>query len=169
MRVRCPVATLTESYSGYANCHAATSSATHSYVKFPIPTVNLQASPSPVNAGSVTTLTAKILGGSPTIAPTGTFSFFQPIIGLTPLPGTVAYATVTDPNTGDLDLQGKLTVQPNFTTAYFANYNGDANYPAGSTCCATFVTVNGNDFVLLAPQNSASVSAGFSAFYQLVV
>jgi hypothetical protein len=161
--------TLTTSYSGDANYQAATSSGTTINVRFGIPTVNLQSSPNPVNVGASTNLVATVLGGSPTIAPTGTISFFEPLLGLSPLPGTVSYKTVTDPSTGNLDLRGTLTIQPGFTAGYFANYNGDNNYPQGSTCCAAFVTVNGNDFVLSAQQNSATVFAGSSAFYQMVV
>jgi hypothetical protein len=137
-------------------------------VMFGIPTVNLQSSPNPVNFGSTTILKAIVLGSSPTIAPTGTISFFEPIIGLAPLPGTVSYATVTDPNTGNLDLQGTLAMKPTFTAGYFANYNGDTNYPPADVCCATQITVNGNDFVLSAQQSSATASAGFPAFYQLM-
>ncbi|MBV9182212.1 MAG: fibronectin type III domain-containing protein [Acidobacteria bacterium] len=114
-------------------------------------------------------MTATVLGGSRTIAPTGTVSFFEPLISLAPLPGTISYTTVTDPNTGNLDLQGILIIKPSFTAGYSANYNGDANYPTASTCCATFVTVNGNDFALSAQQSSATVSAGFSTFYHLIV
>jgi hypothetical protein len=161
--------TLTASYGGDGNYQTSTSSGTTLNVRFGIPTVNLQSSPNPVNLGSSTTLTATVLGGSPTIAPTGTISFFEPLLGLGALPGTVTYVTVTDPNTGNLDLQGKLSITPSFTDGYFANYNGDTNYPAGSVCCTAFVTVNGNDFALSAQQSSASTSQGISAFYSLIV
>ena len=161
--------TLSASYSGDANYQPVTSSGSTFFVRFDVPTVNLQSTPNPVNLGSGTTLTATVLGGSPKIAPTGTVSFFEPLLGLAALPGTVTYATVTDPNTGNLDLQAKLGIKPSFTDGYFANYNGDTNYPAGNTCCATFVTVNGNDFVFSAQQSSASTSPGISAFYQLIV
>ena len=161
--------TLTARYSGDGNYQTSTSSGTTLNVRFGVPTVNLQSSPNPVNLGSTTALTATVLGGSPTIAPTGTVSFFEPILGLAALPGTVTYATVTDPSTGNLDLQANLSINPSFTAGYLANYNGDTNYPAGSTCCAAFVTVNGNDFVLSAQQSSASTSQGFSAFYHLIV
>ena len=160
---------ITVKYSGDTNYQPSTSSATAFNVTFLIPTVNLQVSPSTVNAGSATTLIATVLGQSPTIAPTGTFSFFQPIFGAATLPGAVSYTTITDPNTGNLDLQGRLTVHPNFTTVYGVNYSGDADYPTAGTCCATSVTVNGNDFVLSAQQSSQTVSAGFSAFYPVIV
>lgn len=160
---------LTARYNGDSNYQPSTSTPTTFYVKYDPPTVNLQASPNPVNAGSSASLTAMVLGLSKTIAPKGTVSFFEPILGSAALPGTVTYATVTDPNTGNLDLKGTLGVQPAFTAGYFANYSGDANYPAAGNSSATFVTVNGNDFALSAQQSSASTSQGISAFYQLIV
>src|SRR6185437_2922495 len=77
--------TFTASYGGDANYQPSTSSSTTFFVRFAVPTVNLQSSPNPVNAGSSTTLVATVLGSSATIAPTGTISFFEPISGLTPL------------------------------------------------------------------------------------
>jgi hypothetical protein len=160
--------TIKLAYSGDSN-YQPSSSVVTPYVQCPTPSVTLQPSVSSVNAGSSVALIATAVGCSKTIAPTGTNSFFEPIIGLSPLPGTISYATITDPNTGNLALKGTLTIKPSFTAGYFANYNGDINYPPGSNCCATFVTVNGNDFTLSAQQSSASVLAGFTAFYQLIV
>jgi Bacterial Ig-like domain (group 3) len=158
---------LTASYSGDTNYQPATSAATTFFVQFDPPTVNLQASPNPVNAGSSTSLTATVLGFSKTIAPTRTISFYESNAGN--LSGTVSYATITDPATGNLDLKGALPITPGFTDGYFANYSGDANYPASNTCCATIVTVNGNDFVFTAQQSSASVTRGGSVSYPLLV
>jgi len=156
------------SYSGDGNYQSSSFAMGTQHVNCQIPTVTLQPSASAINAGSSATLTATVVGRSKTIAPTGTFTFFEPILGFSALPGTVSYTTVTDPSTGNLALQGTLTVKPTFTAGFFANYNGDVNIPQGGVCCATFITVNGNDFTLSAPQASATVAAGFSAFYQLI-
>ena len=161
--------TIKLAYSGDANYQAATSGTSTQYVQCPVPAVTIQPSLSSVNVGSTVALIATVVGCSKTIAPTGTITFFEPILGLAPLPGTVSYTTITDPGTGNLALQGMLTTKPGFTAGYFANYNGDINYPAGSTCCAALVTVNGNDFTLSAQPSSVTVQAGFSALYQLVV
>ncbi len=159
--------TLSASYSGDSNYQPATSGSTSFTVRYDIPTVNLQASPNPINAGSSTNLTATILGFSKTIAPTGTISFTEDNAGT--LSGTVSYATVTDPTTGNLDLKGTLAITPGFTDGYFANYSGDANYPAANNSAPQIVTVTGNDFVLKALQNSATIPAGGYADYQFLV
>ena len=159
--------TLSATYSGDANYQTAISGGTTVHVQFLTPPVNLQSSPNPVNSGSSAKLVATVLGGSATIAPTGVVSFYEANAGS--LSGTVSYATVTDPNTGNLDMQGTLAITPGFTDGYFANYSGDTNYQSSSTPSAAIVTVNGNDFVLKTTQTSASVSPGGAAFYQLLV
>lgn len=158
--------TITANYSGDANYQATSAAAAPLYVKFPAPTMTVQANPNPVNAGSSTKLVATVLGASKTIAPTGTISFSGSSSGA--LSGTVSYVTVTDPSTGNLDLQGTLTITPAFTDTYSASYGGDTNYLA-AYYFGTVVTVNGNDFVFTANQNSATVSSGFSASYQLFI
>lgn len=159
--------TLAANYSGDANYQSSSSPVATFFVGFATPTLTLQSSPNPVNAGSGTTLIATVGGESPTIAPTGTISFYQNYAGI--VPGTVSYSTVKNPNTGDLDLQAKLTVTPPFTTGYSANYSGDANYPATYVCCAMTVTVTGTHFVFSAQQNSATIRAGYTGYYQLFV
>lgn len=159
--------TLTASYSGDANYQPSNSSGATFFVQFATPFVDLQASPNVVNAGSSTSLLATVAGASPTIAPTGTISFFGTNSGN--LPGTVTYKTVKDPNTGNLDLQGTLKITPAFTDGYSGSYTGDSNYPPDGACCTVVVTVNGNDFVFSAKQSSASVSPGGSASYPLLV
>src|SRR5439155_22642182 len=105
---------------GDSNYQPSTSSATTFHVIYPSPTINLQAYPSAVNVGGSTVMTATVLGGSTTIAPTGSISFFEANTGN--LSGLVSYTTVTDTNTGNLDLQGTLKLNPAFTDGYFANY-----------------------------------------------
>jgi hypothetical protein len=157
--------TLAANYSGDANYQASNSPIATFFVGFATPTMNLQSSPNPVNAGSSTTLIATVGGESPTIAPTGTISFYGGYAG-TP-PGTVLYSTGKNPSTGNLDLQGTLAITPGFTAIYSANYSGDVNYPSAQVCCSAVVTVNGSDFVFTAPQNSATVGAGYAGYYQL--
>jgi len=158
---------ITGSYSGDANYQPASFNSGTLLVTFAPPAVNLQGSPNPVNAGSSTKLVATVLGASPTIAPTGTIGFGETIIG--GLPGIVSYSTVTDSNTGNLDLRGTLTVTPGFTDGYIAGYSGDANYPANWLSNPTIITVNGNDFVLTAQGNTAIVQPGNSSQFQLFV
>src|SRR5262249_28087604 len=137
------------------------------HVIYPPPLVDLQASPSAVNAGASTSMIATILGASTSIAPTGSISFYEANTGN--LTGPVTYKTVTDPNTGNLNLQGTLSVSPAFTDGYFANYSGDSNYPPSGSAAATIVPVNGSDFAFTAKQNSYTVVAGGTAFYPLFV
>ena len=158
---------ITTSYSGDANYQPASFTSGTLFVQFAPPTINLQGSPNPVNAGSSTKLVATVLGGSPTIAPTGTIGFAETTTG--GLQGIASYSTVTDPNTGNLDLQGTLTITPRFTDGYIASYSGDANYQPTWFTNPTIVTVNGNDFVLTAPGNGAYVYPGGSGQFQLFV
>jgi hypothetical protein len=159
--------TITTSYSGDPNYQSASFTSGTLFVQFASPAINLQGSPNPVNAGSSTKLMATVLGGSPTIAPTGTIGFGETTTG--GLPGIVSYSTVTDPNTGNLDLQGTLTITPRFTDGYIASYSGDLNYQPTWFTSPTLVTVNGNDFVLTAPGNAAYVYPGGSGQFQLFV
>ena len=160
--------TITGNYSGDANYQPGSFNSGTLRVQFPTPTVNLQGSPNPVNAGSSTKLVATVAGASPTIAPTGTIAFGETTTG--GLPGTVSYSTIKNSSTGNLDLQGTLTITPGFTDGYIALYYGDANYPSNLYASPTTVTVNGNDFVLTAPGNATwNISPGGSAQFQLFV
>ncbi|PYV75208.1 MAG: hypothetical protein DMG97_06855, partial [Acidobacteria bacterium] len=159
--------TLSATYSGDANYQPATSTSVTVRVKYPTPTINLRASPNPVNSGSTTNLVATVLGSSTTIAPTGTISLASANTGN--LSGSISYATITDPNTGNLDLQGTITITPQFTDGYFANYSGDNNYQSAGSPAATIITVNGTDFGFTAQPSSYTVSPGGSAFYSLFV
>ena len=158
---------ITGSYSGDANYQPGPFNSGTLFVQFAAPVINLQGSPNPVNAGSSTKLVATVLGASPTIAPTGTIGFGETTTG--GLSGTVSYSTITDPNTGNLDLQGKLTISPAFTDGYIASYSGDFNYQPTWFTSPTIVTVNGNDFILTAPGNGAIVQPGNSGQFQLFV
>ena len=158
---------ITGSYSGDANYQPASFNSGTLFVQFAAPVINLQGSPNPVNAGSSTKLVATVLGGSPTIAPTGTIGFGETTTGN--LPGNVSYFTITDPNTGNLDLRGTLTITPAFTDGYIASYSGDFNYQPTGFTSPTVVTVSGNDFVLTAPGNTAYVYPGGSGLFQLFV
>jgi pro-kumamolisin-like protein/Big-like domain-containing protein len=157
---------ITANYSGDAN-YQPTTAGTTVHVTFPTPTMNLQSSSSSVSAGTDTTLTVTVLGDSTTIAPTGTISFYGTFAGQ--ISGSISYATVTDPNTGKLDLQGTLTRTPAVTENYYASYSGDTNYPACQSCANTSVTVQGDDFAMNIPFNSATVTPGEGAAYTVNV
>jgi hypothetical protein len=160
--------TLSVSYSGDANYQTSSSPSTTLAVKFAQPSVSLQSSASIVAAGSNVTLTAIVTGGSKTTPPTGTISFAG-YEGT--LPGTVAYSTITDPNTGDLDLQGTLVISPTFSDFYSAQYAGDANFPAAQTNGFVLpLTVTGSDFSLLTlpQQSSVTVVPGNNATLELL-
>ena len=158
---------ITGSYSGDANYQPASFNSGTLFAQFPPPAVILQASPNPVNAGSSTNLVATVLGASPTIAPTGTMGFNE-ITAYNSL-GPVSYSTVTDPNTGNLDLQGTVTITPGFTDSYIADYSGDFNYQPSGFTSPTIVTVNGNDFLLTAPGSTVTVLPGNPGQFQLFV
>lgn len=153
---------ITANYSGDAN-YQPTTATTTVYAIYPVPGMDLQSSANPINAGSSTTLTVTVLGYSTTIAPTGVISFFGSFAGQ--LYGNVSYATITDPNTGNLDLQGTLKMSPVVTDNYYASYSGDANYPSCQSCANTSITVEGSDFAMNIPYNSATVTPGEGAAY----
>ena len=157
---------ITANYSGDANYQPATA-ATTVYAQYPVPRMTLQSSSNTVNAGTDTTLTVTVLGDSTTIAPVGIISFFGGFAGQ--LSGNVSYATVTDPNTGNLDLQGTLTISPVVTDGYYGSYGGDANYPSCQSCANTSITVEGSDFALKIPYNSGTISPGETAAYSVSV
>jgi hypothetical protein len=160
---------LSITYSGDANYQPSTTTLAPFSVKFATPNINMQASPANVNAGSNITLSATIGGYSKTIAPTGTIAF----AGYEgPIPGTVTYSTVSDPNTGNLDLQGTITITAGFSDFYSAQYSGDSNYPSAQT--GGFVlatTVSGTDFSLLTlpQQSSLTLAPGQSGSLELLV
>ena len=151
---------ITATYSGDNNYQASASSVAAIVVMFPPPAISIQASSTSVAAGSSVTLTALIGGASTTIAPTGTITF-NGYEG--PINGTLSYTTVTDPNTGNLDLQGSITFPASFSDNYSAQYAGDSNYPSVQTPGSTLsLTVTGTDFSLLTlpGQNSLTLPPG---------
>jgi len=160
--------TVVASYSGDGNYQASTSAATNYIVKFGTPSLSLQASSSTVTAGSTITITAIVAGQSKTIAPTGNVSF-SAYEG--PVQGSVSYSTVTNANTGNLDLQATVQVTANFSDFYQAQYSGDTNYPSTQTNGFVLqIAVTGSDFGLLTLQpGSFTVFAGGSGSLELLV
>ena len=159
---------ITAAYGGDGNYQGSTSSPTTIVVMFPTPTVTMQASSASVSAGSSVTLTAIVTGASKTIAPTGTITFggYEGAV-----PGTVSYSNITDPNSGNLDLQGTITITPLFSDLYSAQYSGDPNFPSAQTAGFVLpVTVTGNDFSLLTlpQQNSITVQPGGTGSLELL-
>jgi hypothetical protein len=139
--------TITVSYSGDANYSPSTSAGPTVNAMFPTPTMSLQSSSYSVTAGTAITLTATVVGFSKTIAPTGTISISG---SYGPLPGTIAYSTVTDSSTGNLDLQGSITLTSNYTDDYSSKYSGDANFPSSQGYSGR-IDVTGSDFTLSFP------------------
>jgi hypothetical protein len=97
--------------------------------------------------------------------PTGTITF-QGTNGV--IPGTVAYSTVFNTSTGNTDLLGTITYTPAFTDSYSAQYSGDANYP-GDTDSGGTTTVVGNDFTLIFPQPSVTLTPGQDPQINMIV
>jgi hypothetical protein len=147
-------------YAGDQNYQAAAANYGQMIVMFPTPGLTLQPSPSTVPAGATLSLACIVAGSSATTAPTGTISF----AGYEgPLQGTVAYSTITDPNTGNLDLQGVITLTPAFSDYYSAQYSGDSNFPLAQTNgFVSSVTVTGSDFSLLSQSGTLGVEPGNS-------
>ena len=159
---------ITATYSGDNNYQPATSAVTTAYIGFAPPNLSLQPPSSSVSPGTAVTLTATVSGASTTIAPTGTVSFaaYEGSV-----PGSVTYATVTNSSTGNLDLQAKITVNPNFSDFYGAQYSGDVNFPAVATSgFVASIAVTGSDFSLLPlPPNTLTLSPGNSGTVELLV
>src|SRR5215469_9252395 len=151
---------ITASYNGDTNYQSSASGITNVLVQFAPPNVVVQASSASVNAGSNVTLTATVTGASKTIAPSGAITFVGNQGGPA---GTVSYATVPDPSTGYLDLQGSITFAPTINNeTYSAQYSGDTYYPAQFSSNSVQISVNGSDFSISANQTSVSVFPGNS-------
>lgn len=153
-------------YAGDQNYLAATANYGPLTVMFQPPNLTLQPSPGTVSAGSSFHLAAVVAGYSTTIAPTGTISF----AGYEgPVQGTVSYSTITDPSTGNLDLQGVITLTPAFSDSYSAQYSGDSNFSSAQTNgFVSSVTVTGNDFSLLSQSGTYGVEPGNSVTWQFL-
>lgn len=157
--------TLSATYNGDGNYQAVTFPSTTVNLKFPQSTVWVQSSSYNVTAGNSITLSATIIGYSKTIAPTGTISFTS---SQGPITGNITYLTITDPNTGDLDLLATIPFTPSFSDSYSAQYSGDSNFTAGQSGSGT-VLVNGNDFALSMQQSSMTLTPGqYGQIYFLV-
>jgi subtilase family serine protease len=156
--------TISATYSGDGNYSGSTISGTSTIVKYPLPTVALQASAYTVPAGSTLIFTALVVSSSHTVAPTGTITIGN---SLGPLPGTPAYSTVTDQN-GNLDLQATLSYTVNASDSFGASYSGDANYPGGFGGSG-LITVTGTDFSLNIPRGSLTLKKGQYNQLDLVV
>jgi hypothetical protein len=70
----------------------------------------------------------------------------------------VTYTTISDPNTGNLDMKATISVAPTFTDNYGAQYTGDSNFGSGQG--SVQVAVTGTDFSLLIQQSTATLSPG---------
>jgi hypothetical protein len=149
--------TISASYSGDSNYSASTITGQTVNVKFPSPGMLLASSSYSVVPGSSITLTTTVGGFSKSIAPTGTIS----ISGSEgQIPGTISYTTVTDRNSGYLDLQGSIAFTPTFTDYYSTQYSGDSNFPNNQTFSSR-VDVTGSDFTLwFPPQTTMTVVVG---------
>jgi subtilase family serine protease len=147
---------LTAVYSGDANYQGLSFPPSTFTIKFPQSTVYMQSSSYSVSPGSSITLSATVIGYSKSIAPTGTIAFSS---SQGPISVPVSYSTVTDSNTGDLDLQATISVTPAFTDSYAAQYSGDSNFTQGQGNTQNIV-VNGNDFTLTMQRSSVTLAQG---------
>ena len=148
--------TISVSYSGDTNYSPSALPGQQLTVKYPQPGIWMVPSAPTVDPGTSVTFTTTVYGFSQTIAPTGTISMTG---SEGPIPGTVTYTTVTDQNTGNLDLVGSIAYTPAFGDYYGAQYSGDSNFPGASG--TSRVDVTGNDFTLwLPPQTTMTVKAG---------
>ncbi len=156
--------TLSAVYSGDTNYTPITtqiSLAPHYATSFP-----LQSSAATVTAGSNITLTAVVGTSYPgAIAPTGSVTFISSA-GV-PL-GPPTYTVVTDPATGNPDLQATVTFNVNVSDSYNASYTGDSNYQMANASTSVIIAT-GSDFTLGIEETSVSVSPGGSTAVQVDV
>ena len=156
--------TFTAVYSGDGNYAPATASPMIINQKYAA-SFPIQASANSLPAGSTLTLTATIgstISGAP--APTGSVAFMSTTAASL---GTPTYTIVTDPVTGNPDLQASVTLIANVSDSYTASYLGDSNFQPGSA--STSVTAMGSDFTLAVEHNSVTVSPGGTTAVQLDV
>jgi hypothetical protein len=136
-------------------------------LKYPVSTLDVQTSSTEVATGSSITLTTLVStpDNGVSVPPTGTVAF---VSTLGPVAGTVAYSTVTDPSTGNPDLQASITFTPAASDVYSAQYSGDGNYGTGQGF-SPHVAVDGNDFGLYLPTGTTTVTRGSGASLDLGV
>ena len=147
--------TITATYGGDGNYGGSTSPGTSATAKYPSPSLTMTASPQSVAAGGSVLLTALVDTSAKGPTPTGPVAFFIANTGVA-LPGTVTSTPVTDSN-GNSALQATLPLAPQVTENIYAQYNGDANYPAAQNFSQTTITVTGNDFNLSTNAPSVTV------------
>lgn len=148
---------ITATYSGDTNYSASTAGGVSLSLKYPQPTVYMQASSYSLQAGQSLTLTTQVITSVKNVAPTGTIVILQGTSGLQ-VPGTVTYSTIVDGN-GNTDLQAVLTFTPFASTQFTAAYSGDTNYPGGQGDTGN-ITVSGTDFNLTPLFPSLTVKVG---------
>jgi subtilase family serine protease len=146
---------ISATYNGDNNYQSVTFPGSTVNLKFPRSTVWVQSSSYSIAAGSSVNLSATIIGYSKTIAPTGTIAFSS---SLGPISAPVTYSTITNANTGDLDLVGGISITPTFTDFFGAQYTGDSNFTSGQSSAQ--VVVNGTDFTLSMQQSTVTLKAG---------
>ena len=148
---------VTAAYNGDGNYSVSSSPAVVLTIKYPLMQILVSASSYNAVPGDPLTLTASVgtfVSGAP--LPTGTVTFTSSS-GV--IPGTITYSTVTDPNTGNPDLQASITMIAAFSDSFSAQYTGDTNYPASSGATG-LVTVSGTDFALIPPSSAITVIRG---------
>jgi subtilase family serine protease len=156
--------TVLATYSGDGNYSGSTSSATTLSLKYPTPTVLVNASSYNLQPGANLTLTAFVIGVNSTVNPTGTIAFVSNVLG--PIPGTVSYMPTTF--NGMAALQASIVLVPVGSDNYGARYSGDANYPAGNGDTG-IVAVNGSDFSLGVSATTVTVQQGGFGTLNLLV
>ena len=156
---------ITARYSGDSN-YAGSTSTTTLNLGFATPSILLSPASQSVQAGNPAILTAFVDTTNNVATPTGTV-LFQSGLDASTITGNVVYTPTTDTN-GNSALQAQLTFTPAVSQGVYATYAGDANYgPVGSF--VVYITVVGNDFVLLPSQPSLTATKGSQVFAQLQI
>jgi hypothetical protein len=160
--------TLSAQYSGDANYANATSAAAAVTVTQALPSFNsFGPNPGSINLGQQVTLTAQLSGSTSGAPPTGTFTFYDRTTTLT---GTISYTPVVSTALTGSMLQATMPYTPTTVGSHniSVSYSGDTNYQAVTSGSAQ-LSVIGPDFTLTAQTLAATVVAGKSATYSVVV
>jgi Bacterial Ig-like domain (group 3) len=152
---------LTVQYSGDANYAASASLPfTFTVTKGQPEISSYGASPSTINLGQQTTLSAQLFTYGSGVPPTGSMTFNDNNTALT---GTVAYTSEPEGLTASMP----YTPATAGTHSITVSYSGDANYLPATTPTAATLTVVGPDFTMSAQPTSTTVTAGNPATYTL--
>jgi hypothetical protein len=153
--------TLSANYSGDQNYQPSSSSPSQVTLQYPVPAVSANPANQTVLSGAPITVTVVVDTSNNIKAPTGTVSLLgSPGPGPT-LAGPAACGQATD-GSGNYECQGTITfsLSPGGSTfSFWAQYSGDANYPASQSGA---YTVYVSDFSLSPNSPQVTVTQGSS-------